>query len=286
MARVSICIPVLNGEPHLATAIRSVLDQGYSDLEIIIGDNASTDSSREIAGSFLSDPRVTLMSFDQQLGMADNWNRVLSYATGEFVKVMAHDDVLLEGCIERQVEALDQHPEAVITACRRRIIDDSGRVILSSRGLRGMNEVTSAADVRREAVRAGTNPIGEGVAVLCRTKALREEAGGFAGDRGYVTDLDAWLRTSADTPLIVDHAVLAEFRVSASGFSTRRIREQAADVRSLLCGLRAAYPADIGRGDLLIGKLKSRALQMMRGALYFAMGMRQQSAAPRSTQLV
>jgi glycosyltransferase involved in cell wall biosynthesis len=113
--RVSIGLPVFDGERFLSDAIETVLAQTYTDFELIISDNASTDGTRAICRHYAaSDERIRYYRNDRNLGAAINFNRTFELASGEYFKWAAHDDMLAPEYLERCVAALDAHPDAVL----------------------------------------------------------------------------------------------------------------------------------------------------------------------------
>jgi glycosyltransferase involved in cell wall biosynthesis len=128
MARVSIGLPVFNGEKYLAEAIASVLEQTYSDTELIITDNASTDGTQDIcAEACRQDKRIRYFRNEKNLGAAPNYNLAWSYANGEYFKWLAHDDRIKPRFIEAAVAALDADPAAVLCNSEAEYIDGEGR---------------------------------------------------------------------------------------------------------------------------------------------------------------
>jgi glycosyltransferase involved in cell wall biosynthesis len=92
--KVSLGIPVYNGERFVATAIQSALDQTFTDFELIICDNASTDQTAEICEEFVrKDSRIRYIRQEINIGAKANFNRVFEYARGEYFKWIAADDV-------------------------------------------------------------------------------------------------------------------------------------------------------------------------------------------------
>ncbi|MFK8025111.1 MAG: glycosyltransferase family 2 protein [Ilumatobacter sp.] len=127
MPRVSIGLPVYNGEEYLEQSIQSVLAQTYADLELIVADNASTDSTIEIVERFAADDdRVVILRSDENHGAAWNYNRVFDAATGEFFRWHAHDDWFEPKLIERLVDELDREPDAVLAHSTTQFVDDDG----------------------------------------------------------------------------------------------------------------------------------------------------------------
>lgn len=126
--RVSLGLPVYNGETYLEGAIESLLAQTYEDFELIITDNASTDRTEEICRGFAErDPRVRYERNPENLGAAGNFNRAFELARGEFFKWAAHDDLNEATFLERCVDSLDASPEVVLSYPQACIIDGSGK---------------------------------------------------------------------------------------------------------------------------------------------------------------
>lgn len=96
MPKVSILIPVFNREAFLADCIQSALSQTFTDFEVIVVDNASTDHSWEVAKAFARlDSRVRVFRNDLNLGPVRNWQRCLDNANGEYAKFLFSDDLML-----------------------------------------------------------------------------------------------------------------------------------------------------------------------------------------------
>ena len=113
--RVSIGLPVFNGERYLARAIDSILGQDFRDLELIICDNASADRTPEICAAYARrDARVRYLRNPRNLGAGPNYDRCFHLARGEYFKWAAHDDRLAPGHLSRTVAALDAAPGAVL----------------------------------------------------------------------------------------------------------------------------------------------------------------------------
>ena len=124
---VSIGMPVYNGGNYLRRALETVLSQTYPHLEIILADNASTDDTEAICREFEArDRRVRYYRHSSNMGASANHEFVLSLAKGEYFRVAAHDDELAPTLIEKCVEELAAHPEAVMAITRVRSIDDHG----------------------------------------------------------------------------------------------------------------------------------------------------------------
>lgn len=126
--RVSIGLPVYNGENYMAAAIEGVLGQSFTDLELIIADDASTDRTAEICRDYAArDGRVRYHCNATNRGAAPNYNNLVKLARGEYFKWIAHDDVITPDYLAKSVEALDRQPEAVVAHTQIRVIDKDGR---------------------------------------------------------------------------------------------------------------------------------------------------------------
>ena len=130
MTRVSLAMPVYNGENFIEEALRSILAQDYDDFELIINDNASTDRTEEICRDYVQkDARVKYHRNPKNLGAAPNYNRGYELATGEYLKWCAHDDKISPNYVSECVRILDADPEVSLAYGRTVCIDGAGAEI-------------------------------------------------------------------------------------------------------------------------------------------------------------
>ena len=129
--RVSIGLPIYNGERYLRSALDSILQQDYADFELIICDNASTDATQEICREFASkDSRIRYFRNDTNIGASGNYNRVFELARGEFFKWASHDDEFHQSLVRRCLKVFEQaSPSAVLVFSKAAIIDEAGRML-------------------------------------------------------------------------------------------------------------------------------------------------------------
>ncbi|CAN5458674.1 glycosyltransferase family 2 protein [soil metagenome] len=128
--KVSLGVPVYNGQRYLEYALRSLVDQTFADFELIICDNASTDRTAEICREFASrDSRIRYYRNERNIGANPNFNRTLELASGEYFKWAAYDDICQPTYLEHCVAALDADPEVSVAHTRTAIIDDDGKRI-------------------------------------------------------------------------------------------------------------------------------------------------------------
>jgi glycosyltransferase involved in cell wall biosynthesis len=127
--RLSVGLPVYNGEKYVAESIDSLLGQSYKDFELIISDNASTDATADICRRYAEqDSRVRYIRQPHNLGLSPNHNFVVDQARGEFFKWAAADDLYGRDLLQSCVDALDQHPDVVLAHSWTAAIDGAGNV--------------------------------------------------------------------------------------------------------------------------------------------------------------
>lgn len=147
--RVSIGMPVYNGEKYIEAAIDSVLSQSFGDFELFISDNASTDRTPEICRAAMQrDGRVRYSRCDVNRGAAVNFTRSLELsAPSEFFKWLPHDDTIAPDYLEKCVAALDAAPDAALCDTQAAVIDEHGRQIaLYDSGLSAVFTAARASD--------------------------------------------------------------------------------------------------------------------------------------------
>jgi glycosyltransferase involved in cell wall biosynthesis len=130
LPRLSVGLPVYNGEKYLPEALDSLLGQTYSDFELIISDNASMDRTEEICRRYAArDRRIRYFRQPVNSGAAPNHNFVVEQARGEYFKWASHDDLYGRDLLLRCVEALDSRPDVVLSHAWQAYIDAVGNII-------------------------------------------------------------------------------------------------------------------------------------------------------------
>lgn len=128
--RVTVMLPFLNGGPAFVPAVRSILNQTFTDWELLLCDDGSTDGSLEFARSLqLQDPRVIVWSDGQSKGLAARLNECIQRARGAWIARMDADDISYPDRFRRQVEYLSAHPEIDLLGCSMLICEESGSPI-------------------------------------------------------------------------------------------------------------------------------------------------------------
>ncbi len=127
--RLSIGLPVYNGEKYLAESLDALLDQSFEDFELIISDNASTDGTAGICRHYMKqDSRIRYIYQPRNIGAVPNHNFVVEQARGQLFKWASHDDLYAHGLLKCCVDALDEYPHVVLAHSWTALIDNSGTV--------------------------------------------------------------------------------------------------------------------------------------------------------------
>ena len=125
--RVSIGMPVYNGEDLLPQTLDSIVSQTFEDFEVVISDNASTDSTPEICRAYVQrDKRIRYERTDTNIGVLANFNRVFRLSHGRYFKWHAHDDLVGSLFLERCTDILERDPTTVLVGTRVGLIEPEG----------------------------------------------------------------------------------------------------------------------------------------------------------------
>lgn len=208
MPRVSVLIPTWNNEATLGRAIDSILAQTVSDLELLVLDDGSTDSSREIAAAY-DDPRIRVLSLPHR-GISETLNEGLREARSEVVAVQDADDWSLPERLERELAVLDAEPDVAIVGCLMTEVDSAGNRFRA-------RQPQVAGDVTDILMRFC--PIPNTSSAFRRDVALA--AGGFSPMLQFAQDYQLWSRIADDHRLVNVPEELAVRELGSSNASIR-----------------------------------------------------------------
>jgi glycosyltransferase involved in cell wall biosynthesis len=213
MPRVTVIIPAYDAETHLPQALDSIVAQIYPDWEAVVVDDASTDRTAEIAGSY--GPRIRLVKLPTNEGPAAARNIAISYSTGELVAFLDSDDYWLPSYLKHQVGLYDTRrtdgTDVGIVACDARVLRPSGflpHTYLDHIHFGGEVTVSSLLE---------SNPI---YASALAPLHVLDEAGGFCAELPVAEDYDLWLRVvELGYSVVVSRAPLAVYRMREQSLS-------------------------------------------------------------------
>jgi glycosyltransferase involved in cell wall biosynthesis len=207
LPRISVVTPSYNHARFLERTVRSVLDQGYPDLELIVVDGGSTDGTVDILKRY--GDRLRWVS-ERDEGQADAINKGMGMASGEVLAFLNSDDCYEPGALLTVGRHFAEHPETLWLTGFCRIIDEEDREF--------RKPITAWKNflLRRYGYRMllVTNPVSQ-PATFWRRRAM-DEAGPFDRRQQFVMDYDFWLRVGRIRPPAVLERYLAAFRVHAS----------------------------------------------------------------------
>jgi glycosyltransferase involved in cell wall biosynthesis len=245
---VSICVPAYNAERWLAAALESALQQTYSEFELVVADNASTDATAEIARGF-ADPRIRVETSSETIPAVANHNRAIRLSRGAFVKFLHADDLLLPECVEEMVALAQEDARVALVFAPRQVLLEQAsdpewaeRFALPHAHFERLERINEGRELFRQLLgaRFEENWIGEPSAVLLSRDALRRV--GLFNERLFqIADLELWARIAYDHSLgFVDHTLSVYRHHELSGTAQNaRVRRDWFDEVWLLEGLLA-----------------------------------------------
>lgn len=214
--KVSVLVPAYNGERYLAECLETVLGQSFTDMEILISDNRSTDGTLKIIKEFAArDPRIRWWQNARNLGMTGNHNACLREARGEYVKYVHADDELISPlAIEKMAAALDEHPAAVMVGVPEHHTGDKSKPVhwLKKSG------VYDGRQVILTGLEHNCNPVGSPTLTMFRRNAAQK---GF--DERFTSHLDTemWCHLLEQGDFVYLAEPLASWRVHEQQHTTK-----------------------------------------------------------------
>jgi glycosyltransferase involved in cell wall biosynthesis len=183
---VTVLIPVFNREVFVDKAIRSVVDQDYEDLEIVVVDDGSTDGTADVLALWAEhEPRVVVVTSASNQGIPAALNLGLSHARGKYIARQDSDDLMRPGRLAAQVALLETRGDVVLVSCAYDIVDAAGNYL----GTWKSDEPHEVAVT----LLGCFNVIGGGGQVMFRRTDV-EAVGGFSLAYPAVEDYDLWVR--------------------------------------------------------------------------------------------
>ena len=180
---LSIIMSVYNSEDTIQAAVRSILDQTFTDFEFIIVDDGCSDQTIPLINE-LTDPRIKLITNDVNIGLTRSLNKAIAASAGRYIARQDADDVSLPGRLEKQVEFLNTHPDVTLLGTTRGTLDETGKMIST---ITLLENPCHDDFIKRNCLVHGS--------IVIRREALIE-AGGYNELFRFSQDYELWLRIS------------------------------------------------------------------------------------------
>ncbi|MFA6473943.1 MAG: glycosyltransferase family 2 protein [Patescibacteria group bacterium] len=217
LPKISIVIPSYNQGSFIAATIRSVLDQNYSQLELIVIDGGSTDQTLQVLKEFGN--RIQWVS-EKDAGQSDAINKGLRRATGEIIGYLNSDDLLLPGSLNRVANFFQTHPDNqwVTGLCR----------IVNEKGVEINKPITMYKNFLLHHYRHWTLLVTDYISQMSTfwRADVMQRIGLYSVSEHLVMDYDYWLRLSVFGPPGIIDDYLSCFRIHSSSKSVNRTKQQ------------------------------------------------------------
>ena len=255
--RVSVVIPVYNGEKFLEETITSVLNQTFTDYEVILVNDASKDRSQDIINRLVAKhPQCTSVTLEKNEGLAAARNTGIRQARGDLIALLDCDDIWLPDHLKEAVNYLDQHPEAGGCSCYADRFDHLTGETLNTLMPQPENQIDAL--LLHEA-----SPISQPSAMVFR-KEVTETIGLYDEELRFTEDWEFHLRLAKHYPIGVIDKILIRYRVHGDSLSHQIDRNR----RYSFISLEKVRQRGYFRSASFYRKCKARAHLIYAGSYY------------------
>ncbi len=208
MPRVSVCIPSFNTAQYIGRTIESVLNQSFTDFELLIEDDGSIDGSAGILRCY-ADPRISIVLKDHNEGQNQTTNNLIKRATGDYIACLAADDVWHPEKLQKQVDFLDANKNFGIVFSHPEFIDDADEIISFE------DEMVQKIGNMERAFWAKRFMVGNClfISTSLYRRSIHEEVGYFDESLHLLADLEFYMRVVEKHELHVMQERLASVRM-------------------------------------------------------------------------
>lgn len=247
---VTVLMPVYNAGRFLREAIESVLCQSWTDFELLVLDDGSTDDSAALAAAF-GDARIRVVHNESNLRLVATLNRGLELAHGRYVARMDADDICLPQRLARQVSFLERHPEVGVCGTQVRTMGAEDGAVFP---VVYDHERIVCCQLFESALAHPT--------VMMRREALLEAGLRYSADFPHAEDYELWVRCARHMRLANIPEVLLHYRRHEAQVGSRHARVQAETCRKIHLGQLRALGLNPTREELAIhDALRRKAFQ-------------------------
>ena len=240
---VSICVPTYNGRKYLAECIKSIRRQTFTDFEVVVCDDQSSDGTLELARHLAEDDsRFRFISNARRLGLVGNWNNCIQLARGEWIKFVFQDDIIKPSCLETLLEACRQ-TNSLFGFCEREFVFEEG-VSMAAREwfekhreeIRAEYQATPVIGLEQAARIAFRkrmhNLVGEPTVTLIN-QTVFSDLGVFDEALVHMCDAEFWYRVMINRGAVFVPERLAVFRVHKGATTKVNMQERSFRTRVL-----------------------------------------------------
>lgn len=207
---ISVILPVYNAAKYIAEAINSILEQTFTDFELIIVNDGSTDNSQSIIDSF-DDSRIRVFQ-KPNTGLIDSLNLAISHSSGSWIARMDADDISAPNRFEEQIKHINE--EVAVIGSQAFLIDASGKVYGETKFVTNHNEILL------NLLKLFSNVIHPSVLI---NKKLLQKVGGYDPKMHVAEDYDLWLRISEIGKIINVNQKLLSLRKHSNNISNTKL---------------------------------------------------------------
>jgi glycosyltransferase involved in cell wall biosynthesis len=226
---VSICIPTFNGGKFITEAMQSAIYQTYTNLEIIVSDDASNDETLKKIEGFKEKTNIPIYIYNHEPnGIGANWNHCIKKANGKYIKFLFQDDILKPSCIEDMVKVLETNKSIALVASKRAFIveasylnDETKKWIKGYGNLQealhlplnnGMRILDKKLFKSSQFLKSPLNKVGEPPVTLFR-KELVNKIGYYREDLKQILDYEFYYRILKKCKIAILEKELVKFRL-------------------------------------------------------------------------
>ncbi|NOR68307.1 MAG: glycosyltransferase [Methylomarinum sp.] len=219
---VSIITPIYNGENYLAHSILSALNQTYTNFELILVNDGSTDQSKTIAKGYLKDSRIHYIE-QKNAGVAAARNTAIKTAKGKYIAFLDQDDIWFQNKLEIQVSAIEQDNSLAFVYSKQNIINSQGEKIQFNWPTGASGNCFEELFVRNKTT----------ILTVLLRKSILDEIGLFNEQLSGTDDYEMWLRITLKHPIHFIDQALASYRTHDSNVSNDDFKMTVRDLQTI-----------------------------------------------------
>lgn len=251
---VSICIPTYNNDKYIKKTIESVLNQSYTNFELIINDDASVDKTLEIISSF-NDHRIKISQNNKNLGLVGNFNVCINKVKGKYFKILCGDDMLAPNAIEAAVEVMEQNDMVTVVTGSSFVINDTDSVVMKRKKYQN-NKLFDGKKFAKHTLVNGRNYFAEPSVMMFRSNNQTFKTVFDFDPVQYAIDWDMGLTMAYEGQVYYISDVVAYYRISNESTSVKLHKEKNTKVYNDLVHLFYKHK--------IMGKIKLSNLDFLR----------------------